>query len=111
MGIVGGEKFADRVLDDVVDDVGRCVVDTAGFANLGFFFDFGVVGGREGDDLSEEALVDASEDVGGDDRKFVGAFGIVEAADDGLEGGIIDIKRWGEGVGRFVSAFFDGEME
>ena len=38
-GRLAFEQGADGVLDDVVDDVGRRVIDAAGFAHFGFFFD------------------------------------------------------------------------
>ena len=34
-----GEQFADGLLDDVVDDVARGVIDAAGFADLRLFLD------------------------------------------------------------------------
>ena len=45
------EQCADGVLNDVIDDVSRRVVNAPGFLDLRFVFDFGLVAFREADDL------------------------------------------------------------
>ena len=52
---------ADRVLDDVVNDVGRRAVDSAGFPDFGLLFDLGLMAGGEQDDFAEELFVDLAE--------------------------------------------------
>ena len=91
-GVLPSHKLPDGVLDDVVDDVGGRVVDAAGFADLGLFLDLGLVAGREPDDLAEELLVDLAEDFGRQDGELVGAFGVVEPADDVLEDLVVDLQ-------------------
>jgi hypothetical protein len=59
----------------------------------------------------EEARVYAAEDVGADHGEFVGAFGIVQPADDGFERGVVDVERRCERVGRFVAVLFLLEVE
>ena len=59
--------LADRVLDDVVYDVGRCVVDAAGFPDFRLFFYLCLMSCCQAYDLAEELLVDLAEDVGGQD--------------------------------------------
>jgi hypothetical protein len=49
-------ELADRVLDDVVYDVERRVVDAAGFPDFGFLFDLGLMAFGESDDRAEEPL-------------------------------------------------------
>ena len=53
-GRLAGEEGADRLLDDVADDVGGRVVDAAGLADFGLFLDDGAVVGGEVNDLAEE---------------------------------------------------------
>ena len=52
---------ADRVLDDVLDDVGGRVIDAAGFLDLRLLFDLRLMPGRKPDDLAEKLLVDLAE--------------------------------------------------
>ena len=102
---------ADGVLDDVVDDVGRRVIDAAGFLDLRLLLDLGLVTGREPDDLAEKLLVDLAENVGRQDGKFVGTLGVVEAADDVLEGLVVDRQPGREFVGRSARSFSGLEMK
>ena len=71
---------ADGLLDDVIDDVGRRVVDAAGLADFGLFLDLGLVAGRQPDDLAQEPLIDRAQDFDGQDAEVVGrAVGEVQA--------------------------------
>ncbi len=81
-----GDELADGVLDEVADDVIRGVVDAAGFADLGLLLDGGALGGGA-DDVAQEALVDAAEDVDGDGGEIVGAVAVAEGLADVGEGG------------------------
>ena len=54
---------ADRVLDDMVHDAGRRVVDTAGFPDLGLFLYLCLMPSCESYDFAEELLVDLAEHV------------------------------------------------
>ena len=45
------EEFADRVFNDVFDDVRWRVIDAARFADFGLLLDLGAVAGREADAL------------------------------------------------------------
>ncbi len=105
------DEFADGVFDNVLDDVGGCVIDTAGLFDFGLFLDAGVMAGREGDDLAEELLIDLAEDFSGQDGKFVGAFGIVERFEDGFEDFVVDGQRGSQFVGTFGTIFFVAEVE
>jgi len=62
-GCVVFKELADRVLDDVVDDILGRVMDAAGFPDFGLFFDLGLMAGSETDDLAEELFVDVAEYV------------------------------------------------
>jgi len=99
------------VFDDVVDDVGGCVVDAAGLAHLGLLFDLGLMAGGEAYDAAEESFVDVSEDIGWEHGELVWAFGVVEAFDDGLEGLVVDGEVGGECIGGPVSAALFVEVE
>ena len=78
--LVGGgngvELAADGLLDDVVHDIARGVVNAAGFADLRFFFD-GHAPALRAHDFAEKPLVHAAQDLHGDDaeqiRRFVRA--------------------------------------
>ena len=90
LGVLPSSRLAHRVLDDVVDDVGRRVVDAARLLDLGLVLDHGVVPGREADHLAQKLLVDLAEDVGRQDGELVGALGVVEALEDVLERLVVD---------------------
>jgi len=67
--------------------------------------------GGEADDGAAELLVDLAEDIGGEDGELVGAFGVVEAGDDVLEGLVVDVEPEGELVGGFGAVLFAGEVK
>src|SRR5439155_19847786 len=100
------EKFADRVLDDVIDDVGGRVINAARFLDFWFVFDFGLMAFGEPDDFAEKLLVNLTENIGWQNGKFVGAVWIIETPDDFLEDGIVDFELGREVVGRFDAIFF-----
>ena len=56
-GALAFDLLADGVEDDVVHDVGGGVIDAAGLAHFGFFFDLGLMPGGQTDDLAQEALI------------------------------------------------------
>ena len=96
---------ADGVLDDVIDDVGRRVVDAAGLADLGLFLDLGLVAGRQPDHLAQEPLVDGSQDFDGQDAEVIGrTVGEVQALQDRLENLVVDRQLRRDAVGVFVDA-------
>ena len=80
------------MLDDVLDDVGRRVVNAAGLLDLGFLLDLRVVALGEPDDLAEKLFVDAAEDVGAEHRELVGAVGIVKILENFLERLVVYIE-------------------
>ncbi len=84
-GTLAFEELADRLLDDVVHDVGRGVVDAAGLADLRLLLDDGVVAAGavfETDHLPQKLLVDLPEHVHRQHGELVGALRVAEAADD-----------------------------
>ena len=107
------QQRADGVLDDVVDDIARRVIDAAGFAHFGFFFDrddwSSIAIAAHFDDLAEEALVDLAEDVGADDRELVAAFGRIEIVDDAAQDAVDDVDFQGQSIG--LRAGFVGRVE
>jgi len=76
------------------------VLQFAGFADFGLFFDLGPMAIGELDDLAEGLFVDLAEDVRWQDREFVGAVRVVEAADYLFERFVVDGEVEGEEVGR-----------
>ena len=103
---------ADGLLDDVIDDVGRRVVDAAGLADLGLFLDLGLVAGRQPDHLAQEPLVDGSQDFDGQDAEVIGrTVGEVQALQDRLEDLVIDRQLRRDAVGVFRYAALLLEME
>jgi len=70
-------QLSNRMLDDVVHDVLRSVVNTTGLLHLRLVFDLCLVASCEPDYLPQELLVDLAENNRGDDRKLVGALGII----------------------------------
>ena len=99
-------KLADRVLDDVIDDVGGRVIDAAGLADLRLFLHHGAVARRQADDLAEELLVDLAENLRRQHRKLVGAVGIVQALEDLLERLVVDVQAGRQLVGRLGAVLF-----
>jgi len=103
-------QFPDRVGDDVIDNISGCVIHPAGFAHLGFFFNFHLVAGRQADDLTQELLIDLPEDLDRDFLEDVGA-GEVQAFDDLLQHLVVDHQPGREAVGVVALAFFGFEVE
>ena len=83
-------QSADGVFNDVVNDVGGCVIDASGFFDFGLWLDNGSVAGSQADYLTEELLIDVAEYFCGQDGEFVRAFGIIQAAEEVLEVFIVD---------------------
>src|ERR1035438_2991674 len=65
----------------------------------------------EPDDSAEKLFIDLPEDVGGDDRELIGAFGIVETAQDVAQKFVVEIEIERQFVGIFVTFRFFLEME
>jgi hypothetical protein len=101
------DLLSDSLLDDVLDDVGRRVVDAASFSNLGLFFDFGLVSGGEANDLAQEPLINRSKDLDGHDAELIGRAVLeIKAFQDGLESLVIHLELWRDLVRAFgYSAF------
>ena len=97
-------------MDDVIDDVAGGVVDAAGFADFGLFFDLGDAFGRQADDLAQELLVYLPKDLDRDLFEDIGA-GAIKAFDDLTQDLIVDLQGGGKGIGRAGLAFFFREME
>ena len=87
------------MLDNVIHDVGGRVIDAACLFDLRLFLDFGPGTGRQADDLAQELLVHLAQDVGWQHRELVGALGVVEAGQDGLEHPVVNGQRRGQRVG------------
>jgi len=104
------EEGAEGVVDDVIDDIAGGVVDAAGFADFGLFFDLGDAFGRQADDLAQELLVDLPEDLDRDLLEDIRA-GVVEAFDDLTQDLIIDLQGGSKGIGRAGLALFFRKME
>jgi hypothetical protein len=66
------DLLAHRLFDDVIDNVGRGVIDAARLLDFGLLFDFGLMGGGEPDHFAEELLVDVTHNLGGHLAEFVG---------------------------------------
>src|SRR5262249_35035378 len=56
-------EHPNRLLDDVVDDISRGVIDAAGFLDLWLVLDLSLMPDREADDLAKELLVNLSKDL------------------------------------------------
>jgi len=84
------DEFELHALDDVIDDIGGRVIDTASFSHRWFVLAAGAVAGGQGDDLAAELFIDRAEDIGGQDREFVGAVRIIEVDDEVLENPVVE---------------------
>jgi len=97
-------------LDDVIDDIAGSVVDTAGFAHFGLFFNFCLPCGCEADNAAQELLVDLPEDLNRNLVEHIRA-GKVGALDDLAQDFVIDLQGGREGVGLAGLPFFLAEVE
>ena len=52
------QKLSNGVIDDVLDDVRGGVIDPSGLPDFRFVIDIDPAAGRDGDNLSEELLID-----------------------------------------------------
>ena len=112
--MLGGFSFAelaDGVLDDVVDDVSRGVVDSTCLFDFGLLLDDGAVTAGKPDDLAEELLVDVAEDFGGEDGEFIRALRKIKIVQNPLQGGVVDYYVWGQLVRRLGAVLFRAKME
>ena len=89
------EQFTDGLLDDVIHDIARGVIDTARLAHLGLFFEGDALALRT-DDFAEEAFVHTAEDFDGDEIEEVGRFVVAEIADETREPFVADDQRLAE---------------
>src|ERR1035437_10491096 len=105
------QELADSALDDVIHDVGRCVVDASSL--LDFRLELNLYLARRGnpDNLPEKLLVDLPKNVRGNMRKGVGAVGIVEILQDWPEPRIIDSNGRRQCVRLFVALLFLMKMK
>ena len=94
------------MLDDVLDDIGGRVIDAAGFLDLRLLFHLRLMPSREPDDLSEELLIDLSENFRGEHGKLIGALGIIEPAKNVFQYLVVDLQPRREIIGRFQPVLF-----
>ena len=99
------------MLDDVLDDVGGCVIDTAGFLHFRLLFHLRLMPSREPNDFAEKLLIDLAENFRGKDGELVGALGIVEPAQNILEHLVVDLQTGREVIGRFGAILFGMEVK
>ena len=104
-------QLADRVLDNVINDVRERVIDTPRFLDFRLVLDLRLMASRQPNDLAEKLLVHLSEYVCGEDRKLVRTIGIIEIPDDLNERLVVDVEVQGERVGGFPSILFFLEMK
>ena len=83
------DEFPHRLLDDVVHDVARGVIDTAGLPHLGLYVDSDALAVRT-DDLAEEALIDAAEYLDGNVVEEIGRLVIAQFTDEAGEPFVAD---------------------
>lgn len=105
------EELADGVLDYVVHDVCRRVVDPARLADLGLLLDHRLLGTLQPDHAPEELLVDLPENVHRQHRELVRAHGVVEAADDPGENSVVHAQIGRQVVGLLQPAAFAPEVK
>ena len=64
--------------DNVINDIGGRVIDTAGLAHFRLIFDFGLVLGCQADHFAQEFFIHLPQDIGRQNGKFIGAVGIIK---------------------------------
>ena len=105
------KKFANGVLDDVIHDVGRRVVNTAGLFDFRLFLDDGTMALGEADDFAEELLIDLAENVRRQRGENVGTLRVIKALENVAQEFVVEVEAEREFVGRFVAAFLRLEVE
>ena len=103
LGRFACQQVAQRIFDDVVNNIGGRVINAAGFAHFGFFFDHDprfARGAAHFDDFAEKSFVDLPKNIGGDDRKFVTALRRIQREDDFLQDIVGNIKFHRQVIGR-----------
>ena len=106
------DLLTDRVLDDVIDDIGGRVIDPPRLAHLRLFLDFGLVPRCQADDLAQEALVNRPQDLDRQDAEMIRAAVFeVEALQNRLDDLVIDLQAGGSAVGRLGNAVLFAEMK
>ena len=83
------------LLNDVIYDVARGVIDAPGFADFGFGFDGDAFAVRA-DHVAEEAFIDAAENLHVNDVEQVGRFVIAQFADESRQPFVADDMGFGE---------------
>ena len=73
--------------------------------------DFGTTPFGQSNDLSQKLLVSLSQDVRAEQGEFVGAFRVLEPADDVLEKAVVDLERQRPLVGWLAAILLRREME
>jgi len=76
-GLFAFHQFAHGVLNNIVHDVARRVVNPARLADLGFFLDFRLMPAGEADDLAQKFFIDLAQNIGRENGKFVGAVRVI----------------------------------
>src|SRR5215210_5635754 len=111
-GLLTLQELPDGVLDDVVNDVGRGVVDASRLANLRLLLDLGpVAAGGKTDHLPEELLVDLPQHINREHAELVGTLRVVQATDYPLEYPVVYVQRERQGVGLFLAVALAPEVE
>jgi hypothetical protein len=101
----------DQFADGILDDVSGSVINATGFLYFRFVFDLRLMAFSEPNDFAEKLFVNLAENVRRQNRKFIWALGMLEAADNALENGIIDLKPRREVIRRLNAIFFFLKME
>ena len=101
------DLFPDRVLDDIVHDVGRRVIDSAGLSHLRLFFDLGLMALGQPDDLAQEPLINRAQDLDGQHAEVIGRPEFeIEALQDRFDHLVVDGEIRRDPVGRVGDAGF-----
>ena len=104
-------ELADRIPDDVLDDIGRRVIDTAGLLDFRFFLDLCLMTGSETNDFAEELFVYLAENFCRHDGKLIRAFWIVKAVNDVLQDFVINLEFESEFIRSFRPLLFRAKVE
>jgi hypothetical protein len=92
LGSLSLHELSDRLPDDIIHDISGRVIDSAGFLDLGFVLDDSVMAGCQPDDFSQKLLVNLAKNIGREDRKFIGTFGIIKPSEEIVEQLVVHIE-------------------
>jgi len=101
----------DCLTDDIVNDICWRIIYPSGPPNLGLVFNASGMTLRKVNYFPQKLLVDMAQNIGRDDGKDVGAFRVIQVAEDFLEDRVVHTKPERQSIRSFVTSLLSQQME